>query len=408
MLSDLLERTPFAARLVLLICVSTFVSGVLFGQSLRWVCLSPDAPLWQLAYRVFTAAVFHLGLLHIVFNAMTWLEFASPLERRVGTTTFLYLTVLFMVAGGVLHVALARSVTALAIQLLPVVSEVSRGPLMALIRWGHGCAVGLSGVLFSLLVVEASNHAADEILLVLGLVPCPVRLYPVVLLVLLQLLLPAVSFYGHLGGLLAGFVYVRGWLPHRIRRPFSAECSRRADERVSRYVPGWARQESEQVWSSATSESGANRRSQWHQTLAAEGTGVPLGSWLSRVRDTLQTFAGARGEPETADDASVSYPGGHRLGSAAEAQAVVMEVEESPEELMIRLGYPVEDAMNALAECDGDVDMARAVTDSRLASELREMGFEERDVEFALQSGTEKAVPALVEWIAGANHSEPA
>ncbi|KAK4538498.1 hypothetical protein CDCA_CDCA18G4523 [Cyanidium caldarium] len=397
---------------MLLICGGTFVSGVLFGQSLRRVCLDPDAPLWQLAYRVFTAAVFHLGLLHIVFNAITWLEFASPLERRVGTTTFLYLTVLFMVAGGVLHVALARSVTALATQLLPAASEASRGPLLALIGWGRGCAVGLSGVLFSLLVVEASNHAADEILLVLGLVPCPVRLYPVVLLVLLQLLLPAVSFYGHLGGLLAGFVYVRGWLPHGIRRPLSAECSRRADETVSRYVPGWARREGEHVWSSVTSESGANRRSQWRQTSGAEGTGVPRGSWLSRVRDTLQTFVVARREPETADDANVSYPGGHRLGSAAEAQAVVMEVEdeeeESSEELMIRLGYPVEDAMNALAECDGDVDMARAVIDSRLASELCEMGFEERDVEFALQSGTEKAVPALVEWIAGANHSERA
>lgn len=36
--------------------------------------------------------------------------------------------------------------------------------------------------------------------------------YPWALLVFWQLLMPAVSFWGHLGGLLAGELFVRGWL----------------------------------------------------------------------------------------------------------------------------------------------------------------------------------------------------
>ena len=37
-------------------------------------------------------------------------------------------------------------------------------------------------------------------------------MYPWALLVFWQLLMPAVSFWGHLGGILAGEAYVRGWL----------------------------------------------------------------------------------------------------------------------------------------------------------------------------------------------------
>ena len=38
------------------------------------------------------------------------------------------------------------------------------------------------------------------------------QVYPWALLVFWQLLMPAVSFWGHLGGLLAGELFVRGWL----------------------------------------------------------------------------------------------------------------------------------------------------------------------------------------------------
>ena len=47
---------------------------------------------------------------------------------------------------------------------------------------------------------------------VLGLFVLPARYYPWVLLVVWQLLMPGVSFLGHLGGVAAGQVYVWGLL----------------------------------------------------------------------------------------------------------------------------------------------------------------------------------------------------
>ncbi|KAG1678752.1 hypothetical protein FOA52_012791 [Chlamydomonas sp. UWO 241] len=90
----------------------------------------------------------------------------------------------------------------------------------------HTCVVGLSGVIFGLIVVENAPHAthagdastaAGSLFPVgtrslLGLVAVPAVWYPWVLLVLWQLLVPAASFLGHLSGLLAGQLWVGGHL----------------------------------------------------------------------------------------------------------------------------------------------------------------------------------------------------
>ena len=46
----------------------------------------------------------------------------------------------------------------------------------------------------------------------LGLFAVPARYYPWMLLVIWQLLVPGVSFLGHLGGVAAGQAYAWGWL----------------------------------------------------------------------------------------------------------------------------------------------------------------------------------------------------
>ena len=61
-------------------------------------------------------------------------------------------------------------------------------------------------------------------------------MYPWALLVFWQLLMPGVSFWGHLGGLLAGEAYVRGWLKALMPKQstFQVSFSSRSD---------WHRQE---------------------------------------------------------------------------------------------------------------------------------------------------------------------
>lgn len=71
---------------------------------------------------------------------------------------------------------------------------------------GSSCAVGFSGVIFGLVVVDvaASSGSAPSAprRSVFGLFTVPAPLYPWLLLVLWQLLMPSASFVGHLSGVL--------------------------------------------------------------------------------------------------------------------------------------------------------------------------------------------------------------
>jgi len=78
----------------------------------------------------------------------------------------------------------------------------------------HGA--GFSGVLFHLLVLECSIASApasqSSSRSIFGFVSVPAYLYPWVLLVVLQVILPNLSFMGHLSGILAGTLQMYGVL----------------------------------------------------------------------------------------------------------------------------------------------------------------------------------------------------
>lgn len=63
------------------------------------------------------------------------------------------------------------------------------------------CAVGASGLIFGLIVVD-NAEGGHQHRNILGVVNLPARLYPWALLLLTQLLMPSVSFVGHLSGIL--------------------------------------------------------------------------------------------------------------------------------------------------------------------------------------------------------------
>lgn len=75
----------------------------------------------------------------------------------------------------------------------------------------NSCAVGFSGVIFGLIIVYA-KLASIEQFSVFGMIPVPAKIYPWALLIIWQLLIPGLSFVGHLSGLLVGQMKVWGWI----------------------------------------------------------------------------------------------------------------------------------------------------------------------------------------------------
>lgn len=65
----------------------------------------------------------------------------------------------------------------------------------------YQCAIGFSGVVFGLIVVDNSLTGATQ-RSIFGLFYVPAPLYPWTLLVIWQLIMPGVSFLGHLCGVL--------------------------------------------------------------------------------------------------------------------------------------------------------------------------------------------------------------
>ena len=113
----------------------------------------------------------------------------------LGSSAFASLLALYTPLCGALYVALAYAA----------------GGVTGDGGWAAQSAVGFSGVLFALAVDESALTPAP-MRSVFGLFSVPTRLYPWVLMLVLQLLLPNISFLGHLAGILAGSLHAAGGL----------------------------------------------------------------------------------------------------------------------------------------------------------------------------------------------------
>lgn len=76
--------------------------------------------------------------------------------------------------------------------------------------WMYQHAVGFSGIIFHLSVLESNLHPGPRS--VFGFFSVPSSIYPWVLLVALQIIMPNLSFLGHLAGILTGTLQWHGLL----------------------------------------------------------------------------------------------------------------------------------------------------------------------------------------------------
>jgi len=185
----------------MLTCVVVFIVDSTTGDSKQFnsmvaaSALSPASVFGEVElYRIVSAAFTHLSVLHVGMNMMSLVSLGSSLEPLFGTMGFFFLTLLYVVLVGILFLGLA---TCLAL-------TVTR-------NYWWTSAAGFSGVLFSYAVNESSLSPLPT-RTVFGLFTVPTRLYPWVLMFVLQILIPNVSFLGHLSGLLVGLLHSSGLL----------------------------------------------------------------------------------------------------------------------------------------------------------------------------------------------------
>jgi membrane associated rhomboid family serine protease len=191
------EGIPLITRYTFTLCVGLHLVMATAGvPDLGAVCFHPGAVLhdWQL-YRIVASSLFHVGFLHLFFNMSALVPVGAALERLMGSVQLLWLMLVLGIMGDAAYIA-----TAYAAAMVPSLAGVM-----------SQCAVGLSGVLFGLVVVDNSLSSVMQ-RSIFGLFSVPAKLYPWVLMVVWQLLVPQSSFLGHLSGVVIGQLWAWGKL----------------------------------------------------------------------------------------------------------------------------------------------------------------------------------------------------
>ncbi|CAK7327462.1 unnamed protein product [Dovyalis caffra] len=141
--------------------------------------------------RFLLSPFYHASDSHLVYNMMSLLWKGIQLETSMGSAEFASMTAALLAMSQGITLLLAKSLLFFFHYERPFYSEYS---------------VGFSGVLFAMKVVL--NSQSDNLSNVYGLV-VPARHAAWAELILIQMFVPGVSFLGHLGGILAGILYLK-------------------------------------------------------------------------------------------------------------------------------------------------------------------------------------------------------
>jgi membrane associated rhomboid family serine protease len=224
--------TP-AVKAIIWANIAFFVVSLFFPQPIvTYLGLTPRSVIekgwiWQAATYMFL----HAGAMHILFNMLGVWMFGVELERMWGTRFFARYYAITGVGAGV---------TAIVASLLPFDA----------LRMTYALpTIGASGALYGLLMAFAL-YFPDRPILMFLLFPIPAKYFVMILGALAFLVSPGsgVSNTAHLGGLLFGYVYLKGrhgggggsitaeikyrylkWKMNRLRRKFDVYSGGRSD-----------------------------------------------------------------------------------------------------------------------------------------------------------------------------------
>uniref|UniRef100_A0A5B6YLG1 UBA domain-containing protein n=2 Tax=Davidia involucrata TaxID=16924 RepID=A0A5B6YLG1_DAVIN len=372
------EGIPFLTSAVVIICGAIYLVCLLVGyDSFVEVCFRPSAVISRFqVYRIYTSIVFHGSLLHVLFNMMALVPLGSELERVMGSVRLFYMIILLATSNAILHLLIA---------LLG-----AHNPFDSFQYLMNECAIGFSGILFSMIVIETSLSGVQS-RSVFGLFNVPAKWYAWILLVVFQLLMTNVSLLGHLCGILSGFAYTYGllnflipgtsfysaiesssWLSTCVRRPKFILCT---GGNPSGYIPTYSSQN--------TTSSGLLSGNIWRN----------LSSWMPRRETSAQTaedndrFPG-RGRTLGADRGQTAST----VSSDSSLQARLLDNSSSPNypsDLAAIGGQQIlegrQSGVDGAAPAEGGLaHHQRSLVSDEDVQKLVAMGFEKTQVEVAV------------------------
>jgi membrane associated rhomboid family serine protease len=212
--------------------VGAFVATNIFPILIQYLGLVPQDViekrwLWQPVTYMFL----HGGILHILFNMLGIWMFGVELERMWGTPFFLKY---YAITG------VGAAITTILVGLLPFA--------MTSLTYG-AVTIGASGALYGLLLAFALYNP-DRPILMFMLFPVPAKYFVIIIGAISFLSAtgagsPAVAHTAHLGGLIFGYLYLKGgrggglsaevkyrylkWKMNRLRRKFDVYSGGRSD-----------------------------------------------------------------------------------------------------------------------------------------------------------------------------------
>lgn len=166
-------------------------------------CVSVQQAYWFKDWRrLLLSPLHHADDWHLYFNMVSFLWKGTKLERRLGGAWFIYLLSVFSLLTGLVYLVLEA-----------VLTELTQDQ-----SYSMACAVGFSGVLFALKVLNNHYHPGG-VTYVYGF-PVSNHYASWVELILIHITAPGTSFVGHLAGILVGLLYTTGPL-----KPIMKKCA---------------------------------------------------------------------------------------------------------------------------------------------------------------------------------------
>ncbi|KAH7296123.1 hypothetical protein KP509_26G009700 [Ceratopteris richardii] len=129
------SAVPFLTSGIVFICGVIYAVCLLFGyDSFYEVCLLPSAIAAKYeVYRIYTSTLFHVSILHLVFNMLALVPIGSGLERILGSVRYFHVLFLIATCNGILHLLFALLA--------------AHNPVHPYSHFMNECSVGFSGMI---------------------------------------------------------------------------------------------------------------------------------------------------------------------------------------------------------------------------------------------------------------------